>query len=186
MHIFVKVYMGKTITLSVKASDTIGSVKAQIQAIEGIPIDRQLLMFGGIDTDNVRTLSDYRIHNTATLQVAARIPVELATLEARCSTMELNWRAADMAWKRAEDARSQWAAVAMQMGWTPGWQIPPAGVPDAEQPAASTSVKAENEKAEEAPPVVATTSIKDEDDDAENALSARQRKRRRQRAAKVL
>ena len=110
-----------------------------------------------------------------------------------------------MAWKRAEDARSQWAAKAMQMGWTPGWQIPSVGGPDAEQPAAdtatgkaapsvkakqqapplvaSTSVKAEDEEAEEAPLVVASTSIEAE---AATALSARQRKRRRQNAAQVL
>ena len=41
MQLFVKGLTGKTRTLDVVASDTIGRVKAQIQGPEGIPPDQQ-------------------------------------------------------------------------------------------------------------------------------------------------
>ena len=48
---------GKTITLEVELSDTIDSVKAKIQVLEGIPSDRQQLLFDNVHLEGHQTLT---------------------------------------------------------------------------------------------------------------------------------
>ena len=61
MQISVRTYTGKTITLEVKEIDTIEQVKQKIQDKEGIPSDKQILIFPGQERLNGSTLKDYNI-----------------------------------------------------------------------------------------------------------------------------
>ncbi|KAL8516606.1 hypothetical protein ACS0TY_015029 [Phlomoides rotata] len=73
MHILVKIFTGKTITLVVQNSDTIESVKVKIQEREGIPVDVQRLIFVSRELDDGRTLAEYDIQIGSHLRLV-RLP----------------------------------------------------------------------------------------------------------------
>ena len=70
MQIFVKTLTGQTITLGAEASDSIDTVKANLQNKEGIPSDHQLLTYAGQQLEDGRTLADYNVQHETTVHLS--------------------------------------------------------------------------------------------------------------------
>ena len=135
MQISVNFPSGKTITLHVKASDTVDNVKSMVADQEGIPPDQQSLTFDGVELKyTARTLSDYKIQNESTL-LLVRTPERM-----RIFVME-PWydsvRAPHMRWTNALDVwpddtiasvkakrqETEWERPDEQRWWFEGQQL---------------------------------------------------------------
>ncbi|KAA6383490.1 MAG: putative Polyubiquitin [Streblomastix strix] len=71
-QIFVKIIDNKTFPLLVENTETIGNVKQQIQQKEGIPANKQRLIFAGELLDDEKTIQEYTIQESAILRLELR------------------------------------------------------------------------------------------------------------------
>ncbi|KAF8327884.1 ubiquitin-related domain-containing protein [Cantharellus anzutake] len=78
MQIFVKTITGRTITLEVESSDTVGQVKRKFWQKEGIHPDVQCLFFEGKVLEDEFTLSQYHVRNESMLHNPALAPLFVA------------------------------------------------------------------------------------------------------------
>ena len=69
MQMFVKTLAGKTITLTVKPSDSIDNIKQTIYNQERISEQKQRLIFTGKQLENGRTLAYYKIQKESTIHL---------------------------------------------------------------------------------------------------------------------
>jgi len=76
MKIFVRTPTGRTMSLKVRPSDTLHSVKAKI-------LEQHCLVFDGRQLDDNLTLADYDIHHQSTLDLQEKMQIYVKIVTTR-------------------------------------------------------------------------------------------------------
>ena len=74
VHVTIRYLTGRIITLVLNKSDTIEIVKEKIKNKDGIPLDRQLLIYSGKELKDACTLSSYNINIQSTIHLVLQMP----------------------------------------------------------------------------------------------------------------
>lgn len=100
MELYIETLTGAAFELRVSPFETIMSVKAKIQRLEGIPIGQQHLIWKSVELEDDYCLHDYSIHDGATLKLVLamrggpintrRIPMEDPALREMAEYVEAN------------------------------------------------------------------------------------------------
>lgn len=106
LYLTVKMLTGKTIELEAYSTDTIYMIKQDIQDLEGIPPDKQRLVFNHIQLEDNRSLIDYNIQSSDTLYLILRLRGGGATFKFADLTNEnglqvQNWSSSAPSWRIA-------------------------------------------------------------------------------------
>lgn len=73
VEIKVETLTGKTLTLSVELNDSVETLKSLIQIFEGIPPDQARLIYAGMQLEEHRQLSKYKIQSESTIHLILRL-----------------------------------------------------------------------------------------------------------------
>ena len=101
MQIFVKTLTGGTVTLGVKPSESIESVKIKIQEMEDIQPDQQCLIFDRQQLEDGHSLSDYNIQTECTLHLFPLVDGAMKNIFVKTvtdKTLVLEMKTSDSVW----------------------------------------------------------------------------------------
>ncbi|KAH7832644.1 putative polyubiquitin [Monocercomonoides exilis] len=93
MKIFVGMLSGKILTLNVENTDTVASAKKKVEDEEGIPPERQILVFSGEQLEDRKTLRECGVCEECTLYVVIRkkfgMPILVKTTTGKTFTLNV-------------------------------------------------------------------------------------------------
>ena len=84
-QMFITTLTGRTKPLRVELTDSIESVRAEVERMTGVPCDKQRLLVAGRQLEDGRTLSDYNLQSASTLHLVLRLHGGMQNLESKAS-----------------------------------------------------------------------------------------------------
>lgn len=72
-QLFIKSINGKTRSVMVEPTTTVGELKRQMQEKEGINPDEQRMIFAGKNLEDTKTMADYNLQAESTVHLVLRV-----------------------------------------------------------------------------------------------------------------